>query len=115
MKKSELRAGIIPFFSAAIHANLTSLTSETEKEKGAKRPFEVAKAYAKTTLQWFHSFLLYFWVNPTRMGIRGSAKQRAAPLCTFSEADQSGLEKGGELLTEAKEAVGMKEAGSYRF
>ena len=28
-------------------ANLTSLTSETEKEKGAKRPFEVAKAYAK--------------------------------------------------------------------
>jgi len=49
------------------------------------------------------------------MGIRGSAKQRAAPLCTFSEADQSGLEKGGELLTEAKEAVGMKEAGSYRF
>lgn len=34
------------------------------------------------------------------MGIRGSAKQRAAPLCTFSEADQSGLEKGRELLTE---------------
>lgn len=35
------------------------------------------------------------------MGRRGSAKQRAAPLCTFAEADQSGiLEKGRELLTE---------------
>ena len=58
------------------------------------------KCELQTTLQWFHSFLLDFWVNPTRMGIRGSAKQRAAPLCTFSEADQSGLEKGRELLTE---------------
>ena len=35
------------------------------------------------------------------MGRRGSAKQRAAPLCTFAEADPLGiLEKGRELLTE---------------
>lgn len=52
------------------------------------------KCELQTTLQWFHSFLLDFWVNPTRMGIRGSAKQRAAPLCTFSEADQSGKGRG---------------------
>ena len=35
------------------------------------------------------------------MGRRGSAKQRAGPLCTFAEADPLGiLEKGRELLTE---------------
>lgn len=35
------------------------------------------------------------------MGRRGSAKQQAAPLCTFAEADQSGIfKKGRELLTE---------------
>ncbi|KAM7249811.1 hypothetical protein ACFE04_019590 [Oxalis oulophora] len=35
------------------------------------------------------------------MGRRGSAKQRAAPLCTFAEADPSGIsKKGREQLTE---------------
>jgi len=35
------------------------------------------------------------------MGVRGSAKQRAAPFCTFAEADQLGIfKKGRELLTE---------------
>jgi hypothetical protein len=39
----------------------------------------------------------------------------SGPLCTFAEADQSGIfEKGRELLS-PKEAVEMKEAGSYRF
>ena len=40
------------------------------------------------------------------MGRRGSAKQRAAPLCTFAEADPLGiLEKGRELLTEGSETL----------
>ena len=35
------------------------------------------------------------------MGRRGSAKQQAAPLCTFDEAEKSGIfKKGMELLTE---------------
>ena len=40
---------------------------------------------------------------------------KSGPFFTFSEADLFGiLEKGRELLS-PKEAVEMKEAGSYRF
>ncbi|KAK8508963.1 hypothetical protein V6N12_058108 [Hibiscus sabdariffa] len=85
IKVSSIKSkGLAPFLSSnriSWNANLTSLTSEMEKEKGAKRPFEVAKAYAKVR----------------------------------KKVHQSDLEKGGELLTKAKEAVGMKEVGSYHF
>lgn len=43
------------------------------------------------------------------MGRRGSAKQRAAPLCTFAEqANQAFYKREGNFSP--KEAVGMKEA-----
>lgn len=87
--------------------NLISLRSIRTRNSGNRFVFRfqskssLPKFELQTTLQWFHSFLLDFWVNPTRMGRRGSAKQRAAPLCTFAEADQSGIFfKGREQLTE---------------
>ncbi len=58
------------------------------------------KCELQTTLQWFHSILSYltFWSIQPEWEEEGQTN--SGPLCTFSEADQSGLEKGRELLTE---------------
>lgn len=60
--------------------------------------------------------LTLFTSGSTQPEWEEEGQPNSGPLCTFAEADQSGiLEKGRELLSPKKEAVEMKEAGSYRF
>uniref|UniRef100_A0A0V0GYZ0 Putative ovule protein n=1 Tax=Solanum chacoense TaxID=4108 RepID=A0A0V0GYZ0_SOLCH len=69
--------------SLTLSSTLISLRSIRTRNSGNRFVFRfqsqssAVHTWAKTTLQWFHSFLLYFWVNPTRMGRRGSAKLRS--------------------------------------
>ena len=77
-----------------------------------KSQSSLPKCELQTTLQWFHSFLLYFWVNPTRMGRRG--RERAVHFLHFLRRTYLAFQKR-EGNFSPKGAVGMKEAGSYRF
>ena len=77
-----------------------------------KSQSSLPKCELQTTLQWFHSFLLDFWVNPTRMGRRG--RERAVHFLHFLRQTSLAFQKR-EGNFSPKGAVGMKEAGSYRF